>query len=69
MNREMLQTELGEVQALASRRTIPFDYAFRYTLTGTRDTVLTSTITVSIEAAFTAVSIGYGVIPVRHEAS
>jgi len=45
------------------RRTIPFDYAFRYELTGRRNTVLNKTVTVSIEAAFTAVSIGYGVVP------
>jgi hypothetical protein len=42
---------------------IPYDYAFRYELTGRPGTVLNSTVTVSIEAAFVAVSIGYGVIP------
>jgi hypothetical protein len=47
----------------AVRRTIPFDYAFRYDLTGQRDFVQNSTVTVSIEASFTAVSIGYGVVP------
>jgi hypothetical protein len=45
------------------RRTIPFDYAFRYDLRGERNLVQNSTVTVSIEAAFTAVSIGYGVVP------
>jgi len=53
----------GEIQESMARRTIPFDYAFRYTLTGRPGTVLNSTVTVSIEAAFVAVSIGYGVIP------
>lgn len=48
---------------LSGRRTIPFDYAFRFELTGERSTVLNSTVTVSVEATFVAVSIGYGVIP------
>jgi hypothetical protein len=42
---------------------IPFDYAFRYELTGVRDNVINKTVTVSIEATFVAVSVGYGVIP------
>jgi hypothetical protein len=63
MNWDNVPTAFGEAQAFASRRTIPFDYAFRYELTGNPDTVLNSTVTVSIEAAFVAVSIGYGVIP------
>jgi hypothetical protein len=57
-------SSLGEVALPASeRRTIPFDYAFRYDLKGERDTVHNRTVTVSIEATFTAVSIGYGVVP------
>ena len=63
MNMETVQTGVGEAQPFGARRTIPFDYAFRYTLTGEPGTVLRSTVTVSIEATFTAVSIGYGVIP------
>jgi len=51
------------VAAPPLRRTIPFDYAFRYDLTGQRDFVQNSTVEVSIEANFTAVSIGYGVVP------
>ena len=47
----------------ASRRTIPFDYAFRYDLTGKAGNVINKTVTVSIEATFVAVSIGYGVVP------
>lgn len=45
------------------RRGIPFDYAFRYELQGKPGNVINSIVTVSIEATFTAVSIGYGVIP------
>lgn len=45
------------------RRTIPFDYAFRYQLEGKREKVHNETVTVSIEASFTALSIGYGVVP------
>lgn len=51
------------VPVRGERRTIPFDYAFRYELKGELDFVHNSTVNVSIEAAFTAVSIGYGVVP------
>jgi hypothetical protein len=56
---------LGESVATPQvpRRTIPFDYAFRYNLKGQPGLVQNSTINISIEAAFTAVSIGYGVVP------
>lgn len=47
----------------AIQRTIPFDHAFRYDLTGEPGNVLNRTVTVSIEAAFVAVAIGYGVVP------
>jgi hypothetical protein len=53
----------GEAPEGAARRTIPFDYAFRYELTGTPGNIINKTVTVSIEATFVAVSIGYGVIP------
>ena len=53
----------GEAPAFAARRTVPFEYAFRYDLTGRRDNVLNRTVTVSIEATFVAVSIGYGLLP------
>ena len=45
------------------RRGIPFDYAFRYELRGKPGNVINSLVTISIEATFTAVSIGYGVVP------
>lgn len=52
----------------AARRTIPFDYVFRFDgpnneLKGQPGLVHNSTVEISIEAAFTAVSIGYGVVP------
>lgn len=53
----------NEAPELAGRRTIPFDYAFRYELTGRPGNVINKTVTVSIEATFVAVSIGYGVVP------
>jgi hypothetical protein len=53
----------SEAAPPAERRTIPFDYAFRYQLTGRRGNVINKTVTVSIEATFVAVSIGYGVVP------
>ena len=43
-------------------KAIPFDHAFRYQLQGKPGNVLNSIVSVSIEAMFTAVSIGYGVV-------
>jgi hypothetical protein len=54
---------LNETPAPAGHRTIPFDYAFRYELTGRPGNVINETVTVSIEGDFVAVSIGYGVLP------
>jgi hypothetical protein len=55
---------IGESAAVdVARRTIPFDIAFRYTLTGEADRVHREIATISIEASFVAVSIGYGVVP------
>jgi hypothetical protein len=59
----MPQIATDDTPQAGSRRTIPYDYAFRYKLTGEPGRVLKSTVTVSIEAPFVAVSIGYGVIP------
>ena len=47
----------------ATRRTIPFDYSFQFVLQGRPGLVQNSTITVSTEASFTVLSIGYGVVP------
>jgi hypothetical protein len=44
-------------------RTVPFDYSFRFALDGIPRSVLRTTLTISVEASFTAVSIGYGVVP------
>lgn len=44
-------------------RTIPFDYVFRFTLEGSPGHNHQRTISVSVEAAFVAVSVGYGAIP------
>ena len=54
---------LNEAPELAGRRTIPFDYTVRYELTAKPGNVINKTVTVSIEGAFVAVSIGYGVVP------
>jgi hypothetical protein len=54
---------LRETLAPEAQRSIPFDYTFRFELRGVPDRVVRSVVTVSIEAGFTAVSIGYGVIP------
>lgn len=48
---------------VAEKRAIPFDHAFRYQLEGRPGRVQNSLVSVSIEATFTAVSIGYGVVP------
>lgn len=48
------------------RRTIPFDYRFRFEV-GREDvgTTIQKTVEVSVEAAFVAVSMGYGLIPAQ----
>ena len=66
------QSVFANIEQAGSRRIIPYDYAFRFVedrtndltgLTGNPGNVLNRTVTVSIEATFVAVSIGYGVIP------
>lgn len=47
----------------AASRTIPFDYSFHFPLAGVSGRTSRKTVSVSIEAAFTAVSIGYGLVP------
>lgn len=54
----------------AERRTIPFDHGFKFVLRDEpgrrrtfKDVTLSATVEVSVEAAFTAVAIGYGFIP------
>jgi hypothetical protein len=74
MNNGAAMNGLGEAIATPQvpRRTIPFDYVFRFDepnkneLKGQPGLVHNSTVDISIEAAFTAVSIGYGVVPKVH---
>ncbi|HTP98175.1 MAG TPA: hypothetical protein VMN56_02535 [Casimicrobiaceae bacterium] len=47
----------------APSRSIPFDYVFAFALTGEADRTQRQTVTVGVDASFTAVSIGYGVVP------
>jgi hypothetical protein len=60
---QRFQSNAAASPVAAERRAIPFDYAFRYELEGRPGRVVNSVVTVSIEATFTAVSIGYGAIP------
>lgn len=59
----MVQSNTAASSVASERRAIPFDYAFRFELKGVPGRVVNSVVTVSIEATFTAVSIGYGVVP------
>jgi hypothetical protein len=57
-------------EAAPQRRTIPFDYQFHFKIFDEKDEkksfvgqIQSSAVTVSIEAAFVAVSVGYGFLP------
>lgn len=50
----------------SERRVVPFDYAFRFSLSGSPGATSNSAVEVSVEGVFTAVSIGYGVVPEVH---
>ena len=65
MNHSAQMNGFGQSVAAASvaQKTIPFDYAFRFDLEGKPGLAQNSGLEVSVEATFTAVSIGYGVIP------
>ena len=65
MNHSAQMNGFGESVATpaVAQKTIPFDYAFRFDLEGKPGLVQNSGLEVSVEATFTAVSIGYGVIP------
>jgi hypothetical protein len=58
-----MQQEPGFAQASDEQRAIPFDYTFRFDLEGEPDRVVRSIVTISVEASFIAVSIGYGLVP------
>ncbi len=60
----MMPQPVARVESPAeAQRSIPFDYTFRFDLKGEPNRTARSVVTVSVEASFTAVSIGYGVIP------
>src|SRR5262245_42067099 len=46
-----------------AQRTIPFDYVFRFQLEGVAGKTHSQIVAVSVEGTFTAVSIGYGIVP------
>jgi putative Ig domain-containing protein len=58
-----MQSDPSIAPTFDEQRAIPFDYTFRFDLEGEPDRVVRSTVTISVEASFTAVSIGYGVVP------
>ena len=47
---------------LAAGRTIPYDYSVQFSLTGETGEQHVETLSISVETAFTAVSIGYGFV-------
>jgi hypothetical protein len=58
-----MQPDPDFAQASDEQRAIPFDYTFRFDLEGEPDRLVRSIVTVSVEASFIAVSIGYGIVP------
>ena len=59
-----LSSEISAANSTAPEgRAIPFDYAFRYLLEGTPGRAINSVVSISVESTFTALSIGYGVVP------
>jgi hypothetical protein len=44
-------------------KTVPFDHSFQFSLNGEPGRTHRGAVTVSVEASFTALSIGYGVVP------
>lgn len=53
----------GEMPVGAGGRVVPFDYSFEYELKGEPEKTHSKTVRVSIEGPFTAVAIGYGIVP------
>jgi hypothetical protein len=58
-----MQPDPDFAPASDEQRAIPFDYTFRFNLEGEPERLVRSLVTVSVEATFIAVSIGYGVVP------
>ena len=48
--------------ATAGARTIPYDYSFQFALKGKPGRPVQKTLAISVEADFTAISIGYGFV-------
>src|SRR5262245_51131670 len=46
----------------ATTKTIPFDYVFQFTLTGTRNNRVQDVVEISMEGVFVALSLGYSVV-------
>src|SRR6266849_4139546 len=70
MSLQSLAQPLPASAAAPQRRTIPFDYQFYVPIFDPKDEkrsfvdqVISATLTISIEAAFVAVSVGYGFVP------
>jgi hypothetical protein len=63
MNARMHPGSTPQTSAGNLTRRIPFDNSFQFQLTGEPGKIQRSSVTISIEASFTAVSIGYGVVP------
>ncbi|HWY45053.1 MAG TPA: hypothetical protein VNX66_16260 [Candidatus Sulfotelmatobacter sp.] len=70
MSLQALAEQRPALAAAPQRRTVPFDYQFYVPIFDPKDErkifvnqVITSTLTISVEAAFVAVSIGYGFVP------
>ncbi|HEY8224582.1 MAG TPA: hypothetical protein VIG25_04840 [Pyrinomonadaceae bacterium] len=61
--RDLAQRRAVTTATEVGLRPTPFDYAFRFDLVGQPGKVANQIVTISVEASFTAVSIGYGVIP------
>jgi len=51
---------------IANGRTIPYDYSVQFSLAGEPGEQQVETLTISVEADFTAVSIGYGFVGDRY---
>ena len=59
----MMPLQLRREAESGTQRTIPFDYALTFPLSGQPQRMLRRTITVSVESAFIAVGVGYGFVP------
>lgn len=63
LRRSLARPPAGLPAERVPARSVPYEHSFVFGLSGTPQQVHRSTVTVSIEAAFTAISIGYGLSP------